>query len=92
MARIGYTRVSSIDQDLHNQLEKLKAENWSIVRSKKISGATQEGRKELAVNLDFLRDGNELVVIRIRPPWTRHERRSQFDSRMRTARCFHHRS
>jgi len=65
MARIGYARVSSLDQDLDNQLQKLKAEGCSIVRSEKISGATREGRKELAVILDFLRDGDELVVTRL---------------------------
>jgi len=65
MARIGYARVSSSDQDLDNQLEKLKAEGCSIVRSEKVSGASRDGRKELAVILDFLRDGDELVVTRL---------------------------
>ena len=44
MARIGYARVSSIDQDLEIQIAKLKAEGCGIVRSEKISGGSREGR------------------------------------------------
>jgi len=65
MARIGYARVSSLDQDLDMQLSKLQAEGCSIIRSEKISGASRDGRKELATILDFLRDGDELVVTRL---------------------------
>jgi DNA invertase Pin-like site-specific DNA recombinase len=65
MARIGYARVSTIDQDLETQLAKLKAEGCSIIRSKKISGGSREGRVELATVLRFLCDGDELVVTRL---------------------------
>jgi len=65
MARIGYARVSSLDQDLDMQLSKLEAEGCSIIRSEKVSGASRDGRKELATILDFLRDGDELVVTRL---------------------------
>ena len=65
MARIGYARVSTVDQDLDIQLAKLKAEGCSIIRSEKVSGGTREGRPELATVLDFLRDGDELVVARL---------------------------
>ena len=65
MARIGYTRVSTLDQDLDIQLAKLKAEGCSIIRSEKVSGGSREGRPELATVLDFLRDGDELVVARL---------------------------
>lgn len=65
MARIGYARVSTLDQDLEIQIAKLKAEGCGIVRSEKVSGASLKGRNELATVLDFLRNGDELVVTRL---------------------------
>ncbi|MES0198586.1 recombinase family protein [Mesorhizobium sp. M0011] len=65
MARIGYARVSTIDQDLETQHTKLKAEGCEIVRAEKVSGASRDGRTELATVLDFLRPGDELVVTRL---------------------------
>ena len=65
MARIGYARVSSADQDLATQLIKLKAEGCSVVRHEKVSGASRDGRTELATIIDFLRPGDELVVTRL---------------------------
>jgi DNA invertase Pin-like site-specific DNA recombinase len=65
MARIGYARVSTIDQDLDIQLGKLKAEGCDIVRAEKASGGSREGRNELATVIEFLRPGDELVVTRL---------------------------
>jgi DNA invertase Pin-like site-specific DNA recombinase len=65
MARIGYARVSSIDQDLDIQLAKLKAEGCEIIRSEKLSGGSREGRVELETVIQFLRPGDELVVVRL---------------------------
>jgi DNA invertase Pin-like site-specific DNA recombinase len=65
MARIGYARVSTIDQDLETQLSKLKLEGCDLVRSEKASGASRDGRDELATLLAFLRPGDELVVMRL---------------------------
>ncbi|MES0058372.1 recombinase family protein [Mesorhizobium sp. M0041] len=65
MARIGYARVSTADQDLETQLSKLKAEGCGIIRSEKVSGASRDGRAELATIIDFLRPGDELVVTRL---------------------------
>lgn len=65
MARIGYARVSTTDQDLGMQLAKLTAEGCEIVRSEKVSGGSRDGRIELATIIDFLRPGDELVVTRL---------------------------
>lgn len=65
MARIGYARVSTLDQDLDLQLAKLKTEGCEIIRSEKLSGGSREGRAELATVLQFLRPGDELVVTRL---------------------------
>ena len=65
MARIGYARVSTGDQDLEGQLERLRAEGCEIVRAEKLSGVSREGRVELSTVLQFLRTGDELVVTRL---------------------------
>lgn len=65
MARIGYARVSTVDQDLDQQHDRLKAEGCEIIRSEKVSGASREGRNELATIIDFLRPADELVVTRL---------------------------
>ena len=65
MARIGYARVSTFDQDLDGQVSRLKAEGCGIVRAEKVSGGSREGRAELATVLAFLRPGDELVVTRL---------------------------
>jgi len=65
MARIGYARVSTTDQDLETQISKLRTEGCEVVRSEKVSGASRDGRNELATVLDFLRPGDELVVTRL---------------------------
>ncbi|KQU17583.1 resolvase [Methylobacterium sp. Leaf94] len=65
MARIGYARVSTLDQDLDTQLARLKAEGCGIVRAEKVSGGSREGRTELATVIEFLRAGDELLVSRL---------------------------
>jgi DNA invertase Pin-like site-specific DNA recombinase len=65
MARIGYARVSTIDQDLDTQLARLKAEGCDLIRSEKKSGASRDGRTELATIIEFLRPSDELVVTRL---------------------------
>lgn len=65
MARIGYARVSTIDQDLQAQLDRLRSEGCEIIRSEKVSGSSREGRTELATVIEFLREGDELLVTRL---------------------------
>jgi DNA invertase Pin-like site-specific DNA recombinase len=65
MARVGYARVSTTDQDLDTQLVRLKAEGCCVIRSEKVSGGSREGRAELMTIIEFLRPGDELVVTRL---------------------------
>ena len=65
MPLYGYARVSSEDQDLSLQMEKLKAAGCEIIRSEKRTGTTRESRRELETVLEFLRPGDTLVVTRI---------------------------
>lgn len=65
MARIGYARVSTADQDLQIQLDRLRVEGCEIIRSEKISGGSREGRYELMTVIEFLRENDELVVARL---------------------------
>ncbi|GJD30585.1 Transposon gamma-delta resolvase [Methylobacterium adhaesivum] len=65
MARIGYARVSTLDQDLDGQVSRLTVEGCTLIRSEKVSGGSREGRTELATVIEFLRAGDELVVARL---------------------------
>lgn len=65
MTKIGYARVSTVDQDFEFQQQRLKAEGCAIIRSEKVSGASRDGRHELATVIDFLREGDELIVTRL---------------------------
>ena len=65
MARIGYARVSSFDQDHATQASRLKAAGCEIIREEKVSGKTRAGRDELAAILEFIRAGDELVVVKL---------------------------
>ena len=65
MALYGYARVSSTDQDLTTQVEKLTAAGCTIIRHEKASATSREGRKELDILLAFLRAGDILMVTKI---------------------------
>ncbi|MEH0295710.1 recombinase family protein [Agrobacterium sp. CCNWLW71] len=65
MARIGYARVSTTDQDLDIQNERLKAAGCEIIRAETGSGASRKGRSELETIMQFLHAGDELVVLRL---------------------------
>jgi DNA invertase Pin-like site-specific DNA recombinase len=61
----GYARVSSTDQDLSIQKATLTAAGCAIIREEKVSGTSTEGREELKTLLEFLREGDVLVITRI---------------------------
>ena len=62
MTTVGYARVSSLGQDLAVQLEKLKG--CDRVFKEKRSGI-DAGRPELKACLDYLRDGDTLLVTKL---------------------------
>ena len=65
MTTYGYARVSTSDQDLTIQQEALAAAGCEIVRSEKVSGTSVQGRDELQTLLEFVREGDELVVTHV---------------------------
>ena len=65
MPKIGYARVSSSSQDLDIQKAKLKAAGCEVIRAETVSGASRDDRSELATVMEFLREGDELVVHRL---------------------------
>jgi DNA invertase Pin-like site-specific DNA recombinase len=65
MTTIGYARVSTTDQNLDIQTAALTAAGADIIRAEKVSGTTTNGRTELQTVLDFLRQGDTLLVTRI---------------------------
>lgn len=62
---VGYGRVSSAGQSLEVQLEALTAAGCEKVFKEKESGTSLEKRLALADALDFVRDGDTLVITRL---------------------------
>lgn len=65
MPKIGYARVSTLDQDTTIQVAALKTAGCEIIREEKASGTSITGRPELSTILAFLRPGDVLIVTRI---------------------------
>ena len=63
--KIGYARVSSIDQDLSIQIETLEKNGCEKIFQEKVSGTSTQGRNELKDCLEFVREGDELVITRV---------------------------
>jgi len=64
MAKIGYARVSTKEQNLDLQIDALKAEGCERIFQEKASGK-KDDRPELAACLDYLREGDTLVVYKL---------------------------
>ena len=60
---VGYARVSSVGQSLDIQLDKLKS--CDKVFQEKRSGRQTETRPELLKALDYVREGDSLVITRL---------------------------
>ena len=61
---VGYARVSTLEQNLDNQLDKLKELGCDKIFTDKVSGAREErvGLKEM---LDYVRKGDSIVVYKL---------------------------
>lgn len=62
---IGYARVSTTDQNLEIQLEALHESGAEKVFAEKITGTTTKGREQLQALLEFVREGDTVIVTRI---------------------------
>lgn len=60
--KIGYARVSTVDQNLDRQIKKLKSSGCKKIFSEKISGKNMD-RPALKELLEFLREEDEVVVL-----------------------------
>ena len=65
MKKYGYARISSSSQELSAQIEALENYGCDVIRQETKSGTSIEGREQLNILLDFLQEGNQLVVTRI---------------------------
>lgn len=63
--RIGYARVSTIDQNLELQRDALSRAGCVQVYEEKASGKSKDGRHELANMMRALRKGDTLIVWRL---------------------------
>ena len=63
MSRIGYARVSSYGQSLEVQIEKLK--DCDRIFQEKQSARSTDKRDQLALCLDYVRDGDFLVITKL---------------------------
>ena len=64
MANIGYARVSTKDQSLEIQIDKLKENKCDTIFKEKLSGINDD-RPELKACLRCLRAGDTLIITKI---------------------------
>lgn len=64
MAKVGYARVSTREQNMDAQLDALTAAGCDKIFSEKASG-TSARRPELDRALEYLREGDSLVITRL---------------------------
>jgi DNA invertase Pin-like site-specific DNA recombinase len=62
---VGYGRVSSSGQSLDIQIEVLTGAGCEKVFAEKVSGRSTGDREQLAQAIDFVRDGDTLIVTRL---------------------------
>ena len=62
---VGYARVSSLDQDHSLQKNRLEESGCEKIFSEKQSGVTKKNRTALAECLNYMREGDTLVITKI---------------------------
>lgn len=65
MSTVGYARVSSSSQDLNLQQEQLLKAGCKKLFSEKVTGTSTSERKALQECLEWLREGDTLLVTRL---------------------------
>ena len=63
--KVSYIRVSSTSQSLDVQRDAVKKVGVEKIFEEKVSGTSTQGREKLRECLDFVREGDELVITRI---------------------------
>lgn len=65
MALVGFARVSTVQQDLTTQLDKLKAHGCDRIFAGKHSGKEESNKDALAALIDYVRSGDTVVVTKM---------------------------
>lgn len=65
MDLVGYARVSTIDQNLDIQLDALRKAGCKKIFSEKKSGTSKKDRTAFDECMNYIREGDTLVVTRI---------------------------
>ena len=63
--KIGYARVSTVDQNLDRQIGALRGEGCDTIFREKASGKSMRGRPELEKALDTLGTNDVLIIVRV---------------------------
>ena len=63
--KVSYIRVSSTSQSLEVQRDAVKSVGVEKIFEEKVSATSTQGRDKLRECLDFVREGDELVITRI---------------------------
>ncbi|TFT99895.1 recombinase family protein [Polymorphobacter arshaanensis] len=62
---VGYGRVSSTSQSLDIQIEALTGAGCEKIFAEKMSGRSTTDREQLALALEFVREGDTFIVVRL---------------------------
>ena len=65
MAKIGYARVSTLKQDLNEQISELEKVGCKKIFSGKHSGKAEKNEEQLNELLNYIREGDTLVVTKL---------------------------